>query len=761
MRLIFEPIWSWSLTGLAAILLLVLMGWTYPRRLQNLPPVWQRILIGLRLLTTLVLIFAMLRPAVEYQEPDQRASRMLILCDASQSMTTPDMPGGITRREALLRSLRDQQDLLARLGEEVELQYFDFATELQPISEPAPAATGSFTALGAVIQTLREQESAARTVGVILLGDGAQRVAGSLDIDPRSEARRLAADKGIPLHTVVYGTSELAAAGLDLAIEDLSLDQPVTFERKTVPVRMKVRLQGAAGQKIRVQLLLEDRTGKALGEAGELKPLPLTADSQPFREIETRENSVVIPVELSFTAEQAGEFKLAAEVVPLEREVKTSNNRLETLITVRAGGLKVAYFDVYRPEQRFLRRLNETAKIQLDFQLVLSGKFATQTKLDPQLFQPGAYDAYIIGDIPASVFQDGNRNYLTELAKRVNEGAGLAMIGGLRNFSAGGYADGPLAPLLPVRLDPREALPAGAPASAGQHYSQKLRILPTRDGENHYLMRLAASGNDKIWRALPRIGGANRLTAKSGAVDVLAESEEGIPLLFASDTGRGRVLALAVDETWKWHLHGYGAEHQRFWQQVVLWLTRKEFDSEGQVWARVEPRNFPPLARVPVEMGVRDDQGAPIPDADYRVELISPQGEPQLLTPQRSGDQALAEITNTFEPGDYWVRVNASRNGNSLGPPGMARFIINSRDIEMENPTADPDLMQELAAITGGSALTPEEFGPFLKQLLDAGISSELLRRRRVNLWDHWALLITFLSLMTAEWTIRKLRGLV
>jgi hypothetical protein len=233
-------------------------------------------------------------------------------------------------------------------------------------------------------------------------------------------------------------------------------------------------------------------------------------------------------------------------------------------------------------------------------------------------------------------------------------------------------------------------------------------------------------------------------------------------LFFATDTGKGRVLALAIDETWKWHLHGYGAEHQRFWQQVMLWLTRKEFDSEGQVWARVEPRNFPPLAKVPIEMGVRDDQGNPVPNADYKVELLPPGGAAAVpLTAQRIDDHALAEFQETLQPGDYWVRVNASQGGQSLGPTGMARFIINSRDIEMENPTADPDLMNEIAAITGGIAIPPEEFGPFLQQMLDEGLNSDLLRNRRINLWDNWGLLSLFLLLMTAEWTIRKLRGLV
>ena len=132
--------------------------------------------------------------------------------------------------------------------------------------------------------------------------------------------------------------------------------------------------------------------------------------------------------------------------MPLSGEVKVNNNRVETLITIRKGGLRIAYFDIWRPEAKFLRRLNETAEVQLDWQVVLSGAQQSRTRIDPQLFEAGKYDAYIIGDVPAKVFGPG---LLEKLAARVNEGAGLLMTGGLRNFGAGGYAETPLAALLP------------------------------------------------------------------------------------------------------------------------------------------------------------------------------------------------------------------------------------------------------------------------------------------------------------------------
>ncbi|SFI18454.1 hypothetical protein [Planctomicrobium piriforme] len=760
MRFLVEPVWSWPWIGVAAAAMLALVLLTYPPRVRSLPPRWRYTLIGLRLLTALVLIFAMLRPSIQIEETDKQHSEIAVLFDSSGSMNTPDGPGGLTRRESLLKTWQDNQSVLEALGKEIDLKLLDFAADLKPVVTPDKVADGKMTAIGKVLDELREQTRNDRLVGVLLLSDGAQRAGGEDDVDPLIAARRLSEERGVPINPVLFGTSELSTSGLDLSVEELILDQPVTFERKTVPVRMQVRLQGAAGKKVKVRLLMEDRTGKALGESGPLKPIPLSQDAKPFTELRTNENSVAMNVELSFIAEQPGDYKIAAEVVPEEGEIKLNNNLLETLVTVRKGGLRVAYFDTLRIEQKFLRELNDTAKIQLDTQFILGGQRGNPAALDPKLFEPGAYDVYLIGDLPADAFKVQGRDLLELLAARVREGAGLGMLGGSRNFGAGGYASSPLAELLPVRMSSTERLgPNDKTARNGIEHP--LRMLPTRDGDRKYLMQLSTLQNDQTWRQLPEMSGANRLTPKSGAVEILAESEQQEPLLIVADTGKSRVLALGIDETWKWHLHGHAAEHQRFWQQVMLWLARKEFESDQPVWVRVEPRSFSPQSQVPIEMGAQDGQGNPIADAQYDVEVVTPDGKTEKVIPQRQPTGALAEFSKTSAPGDYWVRVNASKDGQALGISAMTRFVVDARDLELDNPSADPTLMSELAALTGGTVIPPENLTDFLNTLLKEGIPSEFKRTQRINLWDGWPLLLIFVGLMTLEWTLRKWKGLV
>ncbi len=574
MKVLLQPVWPWPITLLIAVGLIAAVWLTYPSRVRHLSRAWQRTLLALRMLTALVLIFAMLRPALQFSETDRQSSEIVILSDTSASMSTRDGPGGITRREALLRTLRDSETTLSELAEEVDVRYIDFDENFRQVETPGTAADGPLTAIGSVLDELRRDDTGKRLFAVILMSDGAQRAIPPLDLDPRTAARAFAEQRGIPIHTVAYGASELSNAGLDIAVEDLFLIDSVTFEKKTVPVRAQIRLLGAAGQKVKVRLMREDRSGQGVGRTGELLPIPFAKGTTPMVELEARDNDQTIPVELSFVAETPGEYKIAVDVEPLDGELKVTNNRFETLLTVRKGGLRVAYFDVVgRNEARFIDKLNRTAKIQLDWQVVLPGPLSHLTELRPSYFEPGTYDVYIIGDVPARAFRKGDHDFLADLAARVREGAGLMMIGGQHNFGAGGYADSPIADLLPVMMSPTEML-ADDEFAPEQQVDRRLEMLPTRSGSNlHYVMNIAARDNAATWSRLPPLLGATRLSPRETA-DVLAESSDEIPLLIIADTGRSRTMALAADSTWLWHMHGFEDVHQRFWQQVILWLAQ-------------------------------------------------------------------------------------------------------------------------------------------------------------------------------------------
>ncbi len=756
LKLAWDPVWSWPVSVLVAVGLLAFVLLTYPPRVRHLPYRWRRLLLALRLGTALALAVSILRPELQWSKTERKASMLVVLGDSSRSMQTPDGPGTTTRRAQLVKVINEAQPTIAALRKEMEVRYLDFDREPRPVEKPEAAALGEQSAIGFALESVLRESQGQGLSGIILLSDGAQKALAPHDIDPRAVARRLG-ELQIPIFPVAFGTTSVSDTTLDLIVEDLLLD-PIAFVKKTVPLRAKIRTFGAAGRKLTVRLLVEDPKTREGLKSGEMKVPPASKNAQPVVQIEPTRNADVIPVELSFVPDLPGEYKIAVEVVPIEGEIKQTNNSRATLLTVRKGGITVAYFDTRNPEQKFLKLLNATDQIQLDWQPVVFGRLSGLTDIDAEWFQRGRYDVFLIGDVPAKTF---GPQVLKQMAARVGEGAGLMMLGGLRSFGAGGYADTPLADLLPVAMRPNETQTDDELDPSLRH-PQELTMVPTRIGLSRYVMKIdSPDQNRAAWEKLAPLDTAAKLRSKNDFVEILAESTDGVPLLFATEVGRARVMAFGGNTTFRWVLHGQRTTHQRFWRQAIFWLAHKEDDLGQSVWVRIDPRNYHPGAAVQIVFGARSPDGTPLTDVDFDVAIINPEGAKQKLTPQGNGQESTVSFNQTELPGDYWISIGAFRNKQLIGG-ATSRFLVDQRDLELDNPAADHGLLAELANLTGGNLITPEGHAAFLERLLKEGlVRREETEVTRVTLWDNWPFVILFVTLLAAEWTIRKLRGLV
>jgi hypothetical protein len=165
---------------------------------------------------------------------------------------------------------------------------------------------------------------------------------------------------------------------------------------------------------------------------------------------------------------------------------------------------------------------------------------------------------------------------------------------------------------------------------------------------------------------------------------------------------------------------------------------------------------------VEVEFGAHDDKHRPVEAAEFRLEVVDPAGRPHVVPTRRTAGEGSADVERTQAPGDYWVKATGTVGGRVLGPPAWTRFVVDARDLELDRPAADTGLLQELAVLSGGSVVPPEQLSAYLGRLAEDGPQrAGETSLHRTNLWDHWLVIVAFVTLMSVEWIVRKRRGLV
>jgi hypothetical protein len=300
------------------------------------------------------------------------------------------------------------------------------------------------------------------------------------------------------------------------------------------------------------------------------------------------------------------------------------------------------------------------------------------------------------------------------------------------------------------------------------HLAGPLRMSPAAPlGTRHPVMRVGAGDSASTWAQLPPLDGANRI-AKSelkANAQVLAEGDDPgrHPLLIAAQSGDGRVLAFAGDSTWRWQMGGFGEVHRRFWRQCVLWLAKKDEQTEGRVWIRLAGRRAMRGTRVDFSVGAEDSQRDPIETAQFEVAVQTPEGRDEDVRPIKGDDGWAATFRETAKPGDYRIKVTAKDGAEVLGT-AEARFLVPDQDLELDRPAAEPSLMAQLAEMTkpaGGAALAAEELPDLLKRLAEKPpeIKEEVIAK--ITYWDTWPFFLLFVGLLGTEWFLRKRWGLV
>ena len=782
-RVLFEQPWpQWAL-------LAVVVGgsafviWLY-RRETRAPAAMKAVLASLRIALILLAVFflseaalsidrtglpylailvddsASTRIADQYQKPETQAEAQALAAAAAakaEAGATPAKPAEATRLDvakglllkddaAILRTLQNQHRVRLYLTSNTTrlLAEIDRPEEVAPAVEKlaAVAASGARTRLGDGVRQVLTELRGAPPSALILLSDG-QTTEG----EPLDKAVELAARKGVPLFAVGLGSAEPAR---DLELTDLLVDD-VVFVDDAVRFQAKLSARGLAGERVRVRLLERPSGAKADAPGLEIKAITVAAppDGKP------------IPVEIDHEPKETGEKSFVLEVDPQPRELQTENNRIERTVSVRKEKLKVLLVeDEPRYEFRYLKTYLEREET-IDLSVVLQSsdpEYSEQDRSAIPVFPASkeelfAFDVVLFGDVDPGYLSQVQMRNLAEFAEEKGGGV-LFLAGGL--FDPLAYRGTPLEPLLPIELgDARDPAAVGTPVPP---FHPEL----TLEGRGNPIFRFSGDEAEsaRIWRDLPESYWYLEAPRKKPGALVLAEhpsavgTDGKVPLIVYQFTGAGRTMFHALDDTWRWRFRAGDKFFGRFWVQTIRFLARSRLAGTRQAEIQTDRRVYE--RGQPVQIRVRFPNPGLVPPGDEASVRIERQGgAARTLKLSRSpGARNVFEgvLSRTVE-GEYAARLLPPPVLD--GPIPTATFRVEAPAGEFERVQMNESELRRAAAAAGG-AFYPATAAADLLSNLPKPAKVPLDTDPPIPLWNSWPILALFLTLLAAEWILRK-----
>ncbi len=775
------PLPAWATFLLMALAAAYVVG-IYLRENRR-TPLWLRMtLAGMRLVLVAILLVMLAQVSLSLKRTG--LPYVAVVLDNSASMTIADrvnddiaanLRDGLARLDSssveptrwnVARALLLDQDsrLLHALHGEYRLRFYYLAdtpsgtraaaaTDFDTIVEElrATEATGSSTRLGDAVRTILDDLRGTTPAAIVAFTDGI-----TTDGAPLEEGAGSATRRGVPLFLIGIGDDKPVR---DVKLTDLLVDDLV-FVGDILSFEARLTASGFAGEEVNLVLRQE----------GIKEPLAQqTITLGPDGSTQT--------VRVTHQPESVGQFQYILEAEPLEGELQTDNNRQQRSVTVSDEKIRVLLVQDYPSfEFRYLWNVLTRAEASIQLHAVLQqadrelvrqdgGAEADEPVLRPfplrreELF---SYDVIIFGDVNPALISQSMLEGVAEFVDRPGQGGAIIFIAGPQ-FMPAAYRDTPLARLFPS--NPRSVrLPR-----SDEVITEGFQIRPTELGLLSPPMQLGLdpSENARIWQNLAPVYWFAELADLKPGVRVLAvhpsetDSEgQPLPIICLQYVGSGKVVMHATDETWRWRWRAGDMFFQRYWVQMIRYLARSKLTAEGRDAVLTSDRREYTHGE-PVRLRVRflDERLAPAEDDGVTVVVEHAGHRTQRIALERTAAHRATFEATLMRPGvgayHAWVAAPALPDA----APSL-NFSVAAQPGEFERTQTDLSAIRQAARMTGGKVYTPPTAARLPRDLPPGRqVSVEPLPPR--PLWNQWPLLFVFLLVLTGEWVLRKLGGMV
>jgi hypothetical protein len=701
----------------------------------------------------------------EPRKADEQAAAVKSRSERSSAAESAPRPS----RQDYVAALLKKQDgnVLRQLSQRYRLKAFQFerpdgASELPTRAagddaiDPAEWAdrlstNGNVTALGQALEDLASRQSSGQLAGLLVVSD--------FDQNSGPPAATAARKLGVPVYTLGVG----AESAVDLAVD---LEAPLLLKKsERTTLTATLRSNGLNGSSIAVKLTARPVSdGGMAGTDGE----PIAIDERSVR-IELAEQRV----EFNWTPAETGRFVVTAACEPQEGELVTQNNRAEREVNIRDDFLRLMFVE-YEPtwEWRFIKEVFHRDKLvgQRGFRTFLRSADPNVRRtnelflstLTPKRSDFFANDVIFLGDMPASALTP---RYCEMTREFVNKfGGGLVVVSGPR-FGPGQLAGTALADMLPVIVDP-----GGKPRD-----ERSFALHLTEMADAYDFMQLGADERESTlaWsnlNALPWYQPVSRLHPQGEALavhpsDKCVDGMKPQPIIAYRKYGRGQVIYIGCNETWRLRRKYGELYYRQFWGQMIHRLGLSHaLGSQKRFVVRTDRQKYQPDDKVVVTVEAYNANYEPLSADDVlnhalTAELTAPGGT-------SGGKRTQSFQVPQFREGVFETRLNAVVPGEhriSVKDPvtderSEVYFQVADVSVERRSAVRNTLLAREIAHSTGGESYDLTNVSELLKDFQPQPRTDTSVRI--ITLWDKWLTFGVVLVLMLGEWLLRKLANL-
>jgi uncharacterized membrane protein len=700
------------------VLLCLLSGVFYLNLIGHLAAVQMGVLLALRIVALALLVLMLFDPTQRCYRAWKPERPLLFLVDTSGSMSFPDVQNGPSRIQSVWQALSSQ---LQKIDSHFVPSYYTFDSAFRQLKKAQDLATikadGKSTDI--VMGLTNTLAKATREDAVIvLLSDGNDNT--SPDVAAAIQ------DAGHRVYTVSVGSDQTEQAAIaNIAVRDIEAAEDFVVGHES-QIKATIASSALANRVVDVKLAEVDSAGKPIGA-----PVAKSLVLQPVAAGQT--------VQLPYTPHSVGVHRIAVWVDPVPGEQNIADNRQEFQGLALDPRIKVLYIEGrLRPEYRDLNRsLQRDPNVEVATLLRLQkDRFAASGTVDGAPFtgiptsgeQWAKFDVIILGDLDISFLPPAQQ---AAIEQRVQNGAGLLMIGGQNNFGPGGYSGSPIEKALPVFIGDHNA------AQDKLEFVPKLTPLgmthPALEGLGQWFGGATTQPSATTAPSLPPLRG-NVVTgaAKDGAQVLLTHADRTAPgggpeiVLAVERYGKGRSAAFTVDTTYLWNLPLYGlgqdSPYSKIWAQLIRWLAGTDVRNRQKgagIEALLNKNLFQLGENVSVRALVRDEHGDATRYAQVQLKLKQPGKDEQTfaLSPVESHNGMYSMVLPHPDKGDYVATLVATKDGKELGKQELKFSVLPPAD-ELLKIAANPKLMQEIATATHGTTYELGALGALIDELI-------------------------------------------